>query len=317
MAALPHFADRLIEAAAAKGSPICVCIDPILELMPPSVSAQALGRDGNDPRSAVDAIFDFTLRVLRVVAPLVPAVKFDSAYFERFRAEGVEAYYSLIGEARDLGLLAIGDVKRGDIGASAQAYADAHLADGHAGDGDEDAAASPDAVTVSPICGIETIEPFVRIAREGGKGVFVLVRSSNAGSGALQELALADGRTWAESLADQLNVIASDETLVGAGGYSAVGAVVGAMHAETVKSLRQRLPRSILLVPGHGHHGATADVVRAAFVDGRGAIVSASRSVLYAYRDARYSPAAHKSWESSLERATMDMCQELRQMLET
>ena len=121
------FADRLLDAIDAKGSPICVGIDPVYEGLPDAVAGPAGDRDGNDVEAVVDAIFEFTTGVLRTVAPLVPVVKFQSAYFERYLWDGVEAYYSLIAEAKDLGLLVIGDVKRGDIGSTSAAYAAAHL----------------------------------------------------------------------------------------------------------------------------------------------------------------------------------------------
>jgi orotidine-5'-phosphate decarboxylase len=313
MAALPHFADRLLDACASKGAPICVGIDPILELMPPAVSARTA--DANDPRLQVDAIFDFTLRVLNVVAPLVPVVKFQSAFFEKYYAEGIEAYYSLIGEARELGLLVIGDVKRGDIGSTSAAYAEAHLADPPAARDEDETLAAPDAITISPICGLDSLEPFIASVRQSGKGLFVLVRTSNPGSTALQDLPLVDGRTWSQALADQLAPLAADPTLLGTSGFSNLGAVVGATQATTMAGLRQRLPQSIFLLPGYGTQGASAEMTQAAFVDGRGAIVSASRSILYAHRDPRYAELAAKSWESAVERATQDMRDALRHAL--
>src|SRR5207248_9017182 len=135
-----HFADRLLEAIAAKGSPICVGIDPMYDQLPDAVAGQPADRNGNDPEAAIDAIFAFTTTVLKTVAPHVPVVKFQSAYFEKYLWEGVEAYYSLIAEAKELGLLVIGDVKRGDIGSTASAYAAAHLADPNfSGDEGDDA----------------------------------------------------------------------------------------------------------------------------------------------------------------------------------
>lgn len=316
MPALPHFADRLLEACQSKGAPICVGIDPVLDLMPPP-SGNAFRADPNDPRLAVDAIFDFTLRVLRVVAPIVPIVKFQSAFFEKYYAEGVEAYYSLIGEARELGLLVIGDVKRGDIGSTSAAYADAHLTDPPARHDEDETLAAPDAITLSPICGLDTLDPFIQNVRQTGKGLFVLIRTSNPGSAALQDQLLADGRTWSESLADQLAPLAADPALLGTSGYSAIGAVVGATQTHTIQSLRQRLPHSIFLLPGYGKQGATADMTRAAFKDGRGALVSASRSILYAYREPRYAALAAKSWEHATEQAAQEMREDLRRVLDT
>src|SRR4051794_23290721 len=189
-----NFADRLIGAIEKKGSPICVGIDPILASMPDAVFRGGRDKaDGGDPQAAIDAIFEFTTRVLKLVAPHVPCVKFQSAYFEQFHWEGVEAYFNLIQEARELGLIVIGDIKRGDIGSTASAYAAGHLAEPALAASDD--IATPDAITVNPMLGMDTIEPFVATARELGKGLFVLVRTSNPGSADLQDVKPADGGT--------------------------------------------------------------------------------------------------------------------------
>jgi orotidine-5'-phosphate decarboxylase len=275
------FSDRLLDAIDAKGSPICVGIDPVYEQLPDAIAGPADERDANDVETALDAIFEFTTGVLRTVAPHCPIVKFQSAYFERYLWGGVEAYYSLIAEAKDLGLLVIGDVKRGDIGSTSAAYATAHLADVSI---DNDEAAAPDAITINPMLGLDAIDPFVKVARDEGKGLFVLVRTSNPGSADFQDVTLADGRTWSELVADKLAPIADDPALTGQRGMSSLGAVVGATQTHTMESLRRRLPRSPFLLPGYGTQGATAEMTRAAFANGAPAIVSASRSILYPKR---------------------------------
>ncbi len=244
------FSDRLLSAIEAKGSPICVGIDPIFDMIPDAVAGDATRRNGNDAEAAIDAIFDFTIGVLRTVAPLVPCVKFQSAYFEKYLWEGVEAYYSLVQEAADLGLLVIGDVKRGDIGATSAAYAEAHMTD-PAFD-EREPIVAPDAITVNPMLGVDTLQPFVKTARELGKGLFVLVRTSNPGSADFQDVLLADGRTWSEMVADRLAIVADEEGLVGRQGFSSIGAVVGATQTHTMESLRKRMPKSIFLLPGYG-----------------------------------------------------------------
>jgi orotidine-5'-phosphate decarboxylase len=301
------FADRLIEAIEKKGAPICVGIDPIFEMLPDAIAGDASRRNANDAEAAIDAIFAFTTKVLEIVAPHVPAVKFQSGYFEKYRWEGVEAYYSLIHEAHELGLLVIGDVKRNDIGSTASAYAAAHLSD--PGFLEQEEIVAPDAVTINPMLGLDSIEPFVSTARDENKGLFVLVRTSNPGSADFQDVTLADGRTWSEMLADKLAPVAASEGLVGSHGYSSLGAVVGATQAHTMASLRSRLPKSIFLLPGYGTQGATADMTKAAFdAKGQGAIVSASRSILYAHRDAER---AYPSWEDAVEGAVKYMKQDL------
>jgi orotidine-5'-phosphate decarboxylase len=307
------FCDRLLDAIRRKGSPVCVGIDPIFEMLPDDVAGPPEDRDANDYEAVIDAIFAFTTHVLKAVAPHVPCVKFQSAYFEKYLWEGVEAYYSLIQEAADLDLLVIGDVKRGDIGTSAAAYAAGHLADPASPDLDD--VVVPDAITVNPLLGLDTLEPFVQVARGEGKGLFVLVRTSNPGSAQFQDARLEDGRTWSEALADAVGALAAGEGLVGAGGYSSVGAVVGATQPHTMRSLRRRLPRSFLLLPGYGAQGATADMTREAFQDGTGALVSASRSILYAHREPKYADRFGGDWERCVEQAVLDMRDELGRVL--
>lgn len=299
------FADRLLASIEAKRAPICVGIDPTFEMFPDAIAGTGAARNGNDSEAAIDAIFKFTTTVLKIVAPHVPCVKFQSACFEKYLWEGVEAYYSLIQEARELGLMVIGDVKRGDIGSTAEAYAAGHLAD-PLFDEHEDVVA-PDAITVNPMLGMDTLKPFVDAARDNDKGLFVLVRTSNPGSAETQDVKLADGRTWSEMLADLLRPIAAGDGLVGAGGFSSVGAVVGATQPQTMTSLRERLPQSFFLLPGYGAQGATADMTRAAFRNGKGALVSASRSILYAHRDEKYAARFGDEWERCVEQATLDM----------
>jgi orotidine-5'-phosphate decarboxylase len=304
------FSDRLLDAIDRTGAPICVGIDPILDSLPDSVRGKFAASD-DESEAAVDAIFDFTIRLLKIVAPHVPIVKFQSAYFEKYLWEGVEAYYSLIEEARQLGLLVIGDVKRGDIGSTASAYASAHLED-RTGD-DEEHAATPDAITVNPMLGLDTLQPFISAARDADKGLFVLVRTSNPGSGDLQDVKLATGETWSEMLAGKLNALASE--WIGARGFSGLGAVVGATQPHTMQSLRKLMPKSIFLLPGYGAQGATAEMTRAAFVNGKGAIVSASRSILYAHKETKYSSRFGGDWEKSVEAAVLDMKQDLAQVI--
>lgn len=302
-----HFADRLILAIDKKQTPICVGIDPILEMIPEEIAREAQQRP-EDAEAAIDAIFEFVTRILRIVAPLVPIVKFQSAYFEKYLWEGVEAYYSLIQEAHELGLLVIGDIKRGDIGSTASAYAAGHLAPPDF-EGYEESLI-PDAATINPMLGLDTLEPFVKAAGEYDKGLFVLVRTSNPGSQLLQDAKLADGRTWSEMLADSLAPLTAQTR--GESGYSYVGAVVGATQPHTIQSMRQRLPYSIFLLPGYGTQGATADMTKAAFTNGKGAIISASRSILYAHRDGKY---AGENWERCVERAVLDMKQDIAKIL--
>lgn len=301
-----HFADRLLDAIARKGSPICVGIDPIYELLPDAIAGPKAQRNANDARACVDAIFEFTTKVLQIIEPHVPCVKFQSAYFEKYLWEGVEAYYELIHEAKEMGFIVIGDVKRGDIGSTSEAYAAAHLVDPVFEGMDETVA--PDAITINALLGMDSIEPFVKVARETGKGLFVLVRTSNPGSADLQDVKTHDGRTFSELLADTLRPLAASRAMLGSSGFSSLGAVVGATQTHTMESLRERLPNSIFLLPGYGTQGATAEMTRAAFRDGKGGIVSASRSILYPKRDSTGSG----SWATAVQHAAESMREELK-----
>jgi orotidine-5'-phosphate decarboxylase len=304
------FCDRLLDAIDEMHAPICVGIDPIVESIPAAVREKFKSR--NESEAAIDAIFEFTTKVLKIVSQHVPIVKFQSAYFEQHLWEGVEAYYSLIQEAKDMGLLVIGDVKRGDIGSTVSAYAAGHLAEQSSGD---DEIATPDAITVNPMLGLDTLEPFIKTAKDYSRGLFVLVRTSNPGSVELQDAPLASGQTWSEMLADKLNVLATDKGLIGSRGWSSLGAVVGATQPHTMQSIRGRLPKSIFLLPGYGAQGATAEMTRMAFRDGRGAIVSASRSILYAHKEAKYSSQFGTNWEKCVEAAVVDMKREVGQVV--
>src|SRR5207237_3841145 len=151
---------------------------------------------------------------------------------------------------------------------------------------------------------------FVQTAKDYSKGLFVLVRTSNPGSTELQDVKLEDGRTWSEMLADKLHAIASQPALVGTSGWSSIGAVVGATQEHTMQSIRRRLPQSFFLLPGYGAQGATAEMTRAAFVDGKGAIVSASRSILYPQK-----PPGVQDWQDSVTMAVNRITSDLTQIL--
>ena len=275
-----HFADRLLHAIQAKGSPVCVGLDPRCDRLPAELA-------GGDP---VDAVRTFCLGVLEAVAPVAPAVKPQSAYFEALGPAGAGVYFDVVGAARDLGLLVIGDVKRNDIGSTAEAYAAGHLRHADA----------PDAVTVNGYLGADGLTPFIDAAKETGKGLFVLVRTSNPSAATLQDMTDADGTKLFEHAADMVAGLGDDST-VGKSGYSCVGAVVGATWPAEAAQLRERMPRQLILVPGYGAQGATAADCAASFkADGTGAIVNASRSVVYAFSTGQY---AGRPWQEAVAEA--------------
>jgi orotidine-5'-phosphate decarboxylase len=300
-------------AMQEKKSVACVGFDIVYDKLPDSIRNN---RDFNDPANtqvAMDAALEFATRALKVVAPHVAAVKINSAFFERYYWDGVEAYYSLVQEAQSHKLLTIGDVKRADIGPSAEAYADAHLAEPTVENLEE--GATPDAVTVSPYLGLDGVTPFLEIAKEQGKGVFVLVRTSNESAREFQDFKDGAGTPLWRFVGDRVAMWAEAPGLVGKSGYSSLGAVVGGTYPDDVRQLRSAMPRSIFRGPGYGAQGASADDCTAAFdAAGGGAIVSATRSVLYAFNDPKYSE-KFDSWEKCVEQAAIDMKDDLNAAL--
>jgi orotidine-5'-phosphate decarboxylase len=267
------FGDRLDAAVEEAGHPALVGIDPHLDLLPAEF---ALARDPHAPRAERAAqVESFCVQLLDVVAGRVAAVKPQAAFFELLGADGTRAFERVVAHARAAGLLVIGDVKRSDISSTAAAYATAFLA---APD-----ASRCDAITVSPYLGPDTLEPFTEACRRTGGGLYVLVRTSNPGSGAFQ--LYGDPPLWS---AVARAVVEAGEGLVGERGFSSIGAVVGATHPEELAALRAAMPRTPFLLPGYGAQGAGASDVAPAFTDRahpwRGGLVNSSRGIAFAWR---------------------------------
>lgn len=285
-----HVADRLIAAIEDKQAPVCVGLDPVLGRMPDPIC-----RAGGP----LEQFERFTFGVLDAVAPYVPAVKFQSACYERYGSGGVGVLNEAITHARRLGLLIILDGKRADISQSAEHYAaaafDAVAQDGH-----------PDLLTVNPYLGSDGVFPFIRERSDGRSvGAFVLVRTSNPSGDAIQAARMASGLTVADHIATC--VAEWGRQSVGIRGYSAMGAVVGATKASQARTLRKLMPQQIFLVPGYGAQGGSADDARVMFNDdGLGAIITASRSVIYAQ------PKPDEKWDEAVARGAREFAETLR-----
>src|SRR5262245_60561662 len=277
---MTHFADRLAHAVRAKGNAVCAGLDPRWESLPDSVR-----RRHGDTRSGVARAYDeFCSRILDVVAPLVPVVKPQSAFFEACGPAGAAVLDQLMRRARRLGLLTILDAKRNDIASTAAAYAEAAFT-----------VADADALTVNPYLGRDAVEPFIQAARRSGRGLFVLVRTSNPGAGLFQDLECG-GRPLYQHVAAAVG--GWNRESLGACGLGDVGAVVGATHPAELAAVRRLLPEAWFLVPGYGAQGGTAADVAAAFrPDGLGAVVNSSRGILFPFRS------DERDWESAVERA--------------
>jgi orotidine-5'-phosphate decarboxylase len=269
-----NFADRLAEAVTRKQSQLIVGLDPRLDLLPMELRGEAvLGR-----AAAASSVARFCKGIVDAVGPYVVAVKPQSAFFEALGSDGARALEEVCGYARSAGLLVLLDAKRGDIGSTSRAYAAAYL------EPREDGVPLADAMTASPYLGLDSVEPFLAACRRDGAGVFFLVRTSNAGAADVLDLALSDGRPLWHHVAELVREWG--EPLVGAGGMSSVGAVVGATHPRALSDARRLLPQTPMLLPGVGAQGATpADVARAFTTGPATALVTASRSVIYAYRE--------------------------------
>lgn len=309
-----NFADRLIAAAQLKRSPTCVGIDPDYSKLPASISGHREMNDPDDSEAALDAILEFSRQILKIVAPYVPAVKINTAFFERYYSQGVEGYYELLQDAAKLNLIVIGDCKRGDVGNTADMYARSALSDPDFSNLDD--MVGPDAITVNGYAGLDGVKPFIDVAREEQKGVFVWVRASNPSADVIQEARLESGLTVCEHIAQQVASWGAGDGLIGRNGYSTVGAVVAAKSKEATARMRELMPQSIFLIPGYGAQGGTAaDVVPAFKSDGTGALVTASRSVIYAYSDPKYSAQFPDSWEKCVEQACKDFVADVGQAI--
>ncbi|TKJ38083.1 MAG: orotidine-5'-phosphate decarboxylase [Planctomycetes bacterium B3_Pla] len=311
-----HFADRLCEAVTTKKTSLTVGLDPVYTRLPAAIRDHREMNDEFDAAAAVDAIFDFCTQTMRIVAPMVPAVKINIAFFEKYLWEGVETYYNLITEADDLGLEIIGDVKRGDIGHTAELYAAGHLENPEMA-GLEDTLA-PDAITINCYTGTDGIEPFADMADKQGKGVFVIVRTSNPSAGAIQDFANADGQRMYEKLAEVVGEVANKNERIGQSGYSNIGMVVGGTAPDVATALRHKYDKVWFLVPGYGSQGASgADCVRFCKPDGTGALINASRSIIYAYEKPQYKEQFGDDWKRCIEQAVIDAKVDLANAMHT
>jgi orotidine-5'-phosphate decarboxylase len=299
-----------------KKTSLIVGLDPVYTRLPAAIRSHRQMNDEFDAAAAVDAIFDFCTQTMRIVAPMVPAVKINIAFFERYLWEGMETYYNLITEADDLGIEIIGDVKRGDIGHTAELYAAAHLENPELA-GLEDTLA-PDAITINGYTGADGIEPFAAMATKQGKGVFVLVRTSNPSAAAIQDFADADGQRMFEKLANVIGEIAIQDGRIGENGYSNVGMIVGGTAPDVTTALRHKYDKIWFLVPGYGSQGASAaDCVRFCKPDGTGALINASRSIIYAYEKPKYKDQFGDDWKRCIEQAVIDAKVDLATAMQT
>ena len=262
----PPFADRLHQRILTTHSRVCLGIDPRPEAHPLTHPQ----RFGNDPAQVAKAVVFYFRGIIEATEDVVACYKLQSAFFEALGVPGLIGMAQLLADVRGRGVPVILDAKRGDIGATAEAYARAYLGEG---------VFAADALTVNPYVGTDGLEPFVRAAADNNRGLFVLVKTSNPGSADFQDVD-AGGRPLYERVAEKVTEMAKRQ--LEPSSYSPIGAVVGATQPEALLSLRESLPHSVLLVPGYGAQGGGAGDVAAAFDEnGLGAVVSSSRGLTY------------------------------------
>ena len=301
-----HFGDRLTAAIVAKKTPLVVGLDPRFNQLPENLTSSS-GASSAEKQAKMTA--QFCCELIDVVADLVPAVKPQAAFFEKLGWHGMVVLSRVVDYAAQRGLLVIMDAKRGDIGSTAQAYASAYLG------AKPQSAWGCDCLTVNPYMGNDTLEPFVEVANQTGSGIFVLVKTSNPGSGTIQEQVIGAASETSEVdtgsndqriyriVAQEVQRLSAESA--GQSGYGNVGAVVGATYPEQLAELRESMPNTIFLIPGFGAQGGSAaDVAGGLDDEGLGGVINSSRGIIFAYQKPEFASAPN--WQAAVEQATHD-----------
>lgn len=291
------FVDLLIDKIKEKNNPSVVGLDPKIEYVPSFIKEEMFSQHGKNLKGVAEAILLFNKKIIDKIYDIVPAVKPQLAYYEMYGVEGIYAFYETCKYAKQKGLLVIADGKRNDIGSTAQSYSTAFLGKTFIDNDISTPVFDADALTVNPYLGIDGIRPFIDDCIDCGKGIFVLVKTSNKSSGQIQDILTQQGKSIYEIVAQYVEDWGS--VVKGKYGYSSVGAVVGATYPNQAKILRKILRSAYILVPGYGAQGGTArDVAHSFNKDGLGALVNASRSIMCAYNS--------DQWKDSFGEETFD-----------
>lgn len=306
--------NKLVAQIKKTGAPIVVGLDPMMKFIPEHIKEKAFAEFGETLEGAAEAIWQYNKAIVDAIYDLVPAVKPQIAMYEQFGLPGLSTFYKTVQYCKEKGLIVIGDIKRGDIGSTSEAYAVGHLGKVQVGSRsyygfDEDF------VTVNPYLGSDGVNPFIKVCKEEKKGIFVLVKTSNPSSGEFQDRQIADAgnRPLYEVVGEQ--VAKWGETHMG-DTYSYVGAVVGATYPEMGRVLRKIMPKSYILVPGYGAQGGKgADLVHFFNEDGLGAIVNSSRGIIAAYQQEKYARFGAENFADASRAAVLDMKEDIEQAL--
>ncbi len=310
--------NTLTEKIKKLEAPIVVGLDPTMKFVPEYIKKQAFAEHGETMKGAAEAIWLFNKGIVDAVCDLVPAVKPQIAMYEQFGVEGVHAFQKTVSYCKEKGLVVIGDIKRGDIGSTYEAYAVGHLGKMQVGEtmcrGFEE-----DFATVNPYLGSDGVKPFIEVCKKEKKGLFILVKTSNPSSGEFQDrLMLPEGCTDASKARPLYEIVA--EKVAGWAAdhmgetYSYIGAVVGATYPEMGKILRQIMPKSYILVPGYGAQGGKGKDLKHFFnEDGLGAIVNSSRGIIAAYQQEAYAKYGPENYADASRAAVIAMKEDIRE----
>lgn len=305
--------NKLISKIEKTQAPIVVGLDPMMKFVPEYIQKKAFAEFGETLEGAAEAIWQYNKGIVDAIYDLVPAVKPQIAMYEQFGIPGLAAFKKTVDYCKEKGLVVIGDIKRGDIGSTSEAYAVGHVGKVSVGKNsfygfDEDF------VTVNPYLGSDGVKPFIKVCAEEKKGIFVLVKTSNPSSGEFQDR-ICDGKPLYELVGEK--VAQWGEELMG-DSYSYVGAVVGATYPEQGKLLRKVMPKSFILVPGYGAQGGKgADLVHFFNEDGLGAIINSSRGIIAAYQQEAYASYGESGYADASRAAVIAMKEDIRQALES
>ena len=303
--------NKLIQGIRRTGAPIVVGLDPTLKFVPEHLKQKAFAEFGETMKGAAEAVWLFNKEIIDNVYDLIPAVKPQIAMYEQFGIEGLLVFQKTVDYCKEKGLVVIGDVKRGDIGSTSEAYAVGHLGKVQVGS-KLCSGFNEDFVTVNPYLGSDGVAPFIKVCKEEKKGIFVLVKTSNPSSGEFQDRMIREQsgeRPLYEIVGEKVAEWGAD--CMG-DSYSYVGAVVGATYPEQGKALRKIMPKAFILVPGYGAQGGKgADLAHFFNEDGLGAIVSSSRGIIAAYQQTEYAKYGEKDFAKASRAAVLAMKEDI------
>ena len=305
--------NKLIANIKKTNAPIVVGLDPMLAYIPTHIQKKAFAQYGETLEGAAEAIWQYNKGIVDAVYDLIPAVKPQIAMYEQFGLPGIAAFVKTVEYCKEKGLVVIGDIKRGDIGSTSEAYAAGHLGKVTVGSKSY-FPFGEDFATVNPYLGSDGVKPFIKVCKEEKKGIFVLVKTSNPSSGEFQDRVV-DGRPLYEIVGEKTAEWGAE--CMG-DSYSYVGAVVGATYPEQGRVLRKIMPKTFILVPGYGAQGGKGkDLVHFFNEDGLGAIINSSRGIIVAYKQEKYASFGEEGYADASRAAVLDMKEDIAQALES